>query len=402
MSEDLVKYHNNFIESIYKTDLIAKKLLIGISQKIQNIDKFGAEVEFDAKEICDLVGIGEDSRRHCLQDAVTRLMKTIITVKNPNDPDEWLKFVLLSAGEYKKGKLKVSVPVQMRPFLMELKRLFTTYTIQNIKPLKSKYSIRIYELLAQYRNCDSNKRKIDIQELRNLLGCKKKYPRFESFENRILEPAQKELKANCDIYFDYETKKTRNTITSVIFYIKHKHPKPQKPIPKPETPPASTSAPTPALSPTTDTYSPLAIELLRMFKDWHGNPDKFIEGIGDEDLIRDVMKRFPTTDKWGMVSEVAFFRGMVKDALIRKRADITRNIQGVRREYTQELFERREHYKKLNRDFKDDMIRFSEGRASGYEEQYLKGHYTYRQIDSLQIGEELIVLEDFLAWMDIY
>jgi plasmid replication initiation protein len=214
----LVKYHNNFIEAIYKTDLLCKKLLIGISHKIQRTGKYGTPVEFSASEICDLVGIERGSYRY-LESAIERLMGTIITIRSPYS-NEWIKFNMLGKSEYKMGVLKVSIPDDMKPFLTELKKRFTTYHIENIKPLKSDYSIKIYELLAQYRNTHHKIREMKLDELKKLLGCENKYKRYNNFRTKVLEICKKELKTNCDVYFEYESIKFGNSVTAIKFKIK--------------------------------------------------------------------------------------------------------------------------------------------------------------------------------------
>jgi plasmid replication initiation protein len=215
----LVKYHNNFVEAIYKIDVLCKKLLIGISHKVQKCGKYGTPVIFNASEVCDIVGIQKGSYRY-LEKCVEQLMSTVITIREP-DTNNWVKFNMIGRSEYKDGKLIVLIPNDMKPFLSELKKRFTTYHIENIKPLKSTYSIKIYELLAQYRNSKHKYRAIDLDELRKLLGCEKKYSRFDSFKSRVLEPAKHELKANCDLYFDYEVKKYGRKISGIIFSIYH-------------------------------------------------------------------------------------------------------------------------------------------------------------------------------------
>ncbi len=203
MAREIIKYHNNFIEAVYSINTIAKKLLIGISHKIQKLDKFGEEITFSPKEVCGIVGIGVESYRH-LEKAVDKLMDTRITCRNPEDDKDWLKFQLLGESSYKKGILTVTVPRGMRPYLMELDKLFTVYHIENIKPLRSEYSIRIFELLKQYENTKQKKRIFKVEELRSLLGCTTTLKRYSSFKQRVIEVARKDLKEKCDIYFEYE------------------------------------------------------------------------------------------------------------------------------------------------------------------------------------------------------
>jgi plasmid replication initiation protein len=166
----IVKWHNNFIEAVYKLNLIPKKLLIGIAYKLQKIDAFEEQIELNAKEICDTVGILPDSYR-LLETAVDCLMKTVITVKDRYDKKTFIKFQLLGESSYKNGVLKINAPKNLRLFLREINETYTKYKLENIQPLNSEYSIRIFELLKKnafrgefVETIDELKKKFDIKE----------------------------------------------------------------------------------------------------------------------------------------------------------------------------------------------------------------------------------------------
>ena len=54
------------------------------------------------------------------------------------------------------------------PYLVELEKCFTTYEIKQIANLKSRYSMRLYEFLVQFRS--TGKLRITLEELRFRLG----------------------------------------------------------------------------------------------------------------------------------------------------------------------------------------------------------------------------------------
>ena len=95
-------------------------------------------------------------------------------------------------------------------------------------PLKSSYSIRIFELLKQYEPL--KKRKIDLEELRKLVGTteidqngeiiKEDYPLYGHFKSRVIVPAQKELKQKTDIYFNFTEIKEGRKVVAIEFEIK--------------------------------------------------------------------------------------------------------------------------------------------------------------------------------------
>lgn len=76
-------------------------------------------------------------------------------------------------------------------------QFYTTYTLRNVLPMKSTYSIRLYELLKSYQK---NNRTwwFEIDQLKHLLDCEN-YKRFPDFRRYVLEPAEREINLYTDI-----------------------------------------------------------------------------------------------------------------------------------------------------------------------------------------------------------
>ena len=55
------------------------------------------------------------------------------------------------------------------PLITRLEQRFTEYDIDQVSNLQSKYAVRLYELLVQWRSTGKTPM-IDLQELRNRLG----------------------------------------------------------------------------------------------------------------------------------------------------------------------------------------------------------------------------------------
>ena len=121
----------------------------------------------------------------------------------------------------KTGEIIFEISGQLKPFLLQLKNNFTSVQLENIPKLSSGYSIRLYELLSQYKNL--GKRVFDdIDKLQQMLGST--YTKYSHFKMRILEFAKKDLAQNTNITFDYEEVKTNKKVTSLIFYVKNNKP----------------------------------------------------------------------------------------------------------------------------------------------------------------------------------
>jgi plasmid replication initiation protein len=112
----------------------------------------------------------------------------------------------------------ISFHPRMKPYLLQLNNKFTMYDVRNILKLPSAYSIRIYELLKQYENI--GKRKLKVEELKDILGIENEYPLYANFKQRVINKAQKDMKEHTDIMFTFEEIKSGRSITDIIFFIK--------------------------------------------------------------------------------------------------------------------------------------------------------------------------------------
>ena len=104
------------------------------------------------------------------------------------------------------------------PMIREQKGKFLRYKLYNTIYLKSYNQQRIYELLKQYEKAGA--RVIDLKDLRSYLSiADHEYPVWYDFSSKVLKVAQKALKENTDIYFEYEPIKKGRPVVAVKFNI---------------------------------------------------------------------------------------------------------------------------------------------------------------------------------------
>jgi plasmid replication initiation protein len=216
---NMVVYHNNYIEAFYQVDLLAKKIMIASSLKCRKSDwsKEGCEIILSSNELKELAGVKRNSLKH-LEHAVRKLAQTVVTLKDPQNPKDFIVFNYLPHGEYKEGVLKMVINSNMKSFVTNLQDNYTQYHIENIKPLKSEYSIRIFELLKKeaFKNAKS---RFLLKELRKMLGVVDKYKDYNMFKRRVLDKAKMELREHCEIYFEFKEIKIGRKVTEIEFEI---------------------------------------------------------------------------------------------------------------------------------------------------------------------------------------
>ncbi len=153
------------------------------------------------------------------------LMKKPISIRNGED---WLIVNWVSSARYvkKQGVVKFKISDELKPYLLELKKNFLTYDIKNILPIRSAYSIRMYELLkdwwsrgSRYQKSETVIKIIDILWLIKTLQVPESY-QYNDIKRRILQKSVTDLKKWTDINFRFEEIKTGHTVTHIKFLIR--------------------------------------------------------------------------------------------------------------------------------------------------------------------------------------
>lgn len=107
-----------------------------------------------------------------------------------------------------------------RQHIYNLTRNFTIYEIKNLSNL-GKYSIRLYELLAQWRSV--GKAEYDLEDFRLKLGVEpNEYRLMANFKMRVLDFAVAEINEHTDFNVTYEQIKRGRSITGFLFDFKEK------------------------------------------------------------------------------------------------------------------------------------------------------------------------------------
>lgn len=216
-SNNLVTKSNMLIEANYKLGVVEQKIILCLASNIQPTDSDFKTYTLTIREFHRLLDLKGSPKYTELRQITKEMMQKVFEVRIENKVIQvaWLSYVAYNETE---GTIDVRFDPFLRPYLLQLKREFTSYRLENIVKLKSSYSIRIYELLKQYEKLQE--RTFHLSDLRKLLGAEDIYPAYGNFKQRVLVPAQKELNKKTDISFEIEEIKIGRRVEKVKFIIK--------------------------------------------------------------------------------------------------------------------------------------------------------------------------------------
>lgn len=213
-SNDLVKAKLGW------TTIEHRIILTMISQLRKEDSKFDYQ-KVRLKEIIDRSGSKSNDLYSRAEEICDKLLDQKIKIREETENGErrYEGYNLMSACKYVEGSgaIRAKFNPDMRPFLLELKRRFTMYRLQFVMRLSSPYAIRLYEIIKMRQ--DLRFVHMTVEELRETLSVEHKYGRFTDLKKHILEPARKEIKEKCDVYFTYRVQRDGRTPVGINFMI---------------------------------------------------------------------------------------------------------------------------------------------------------------------------------------
>lgn len=158
--------------------------------------------------------IADDAHRKDAKAALVNLRHRDITIED--EIGNWLNVGFINWAKYdaKNKVFLVEVSSEIMPYLVDLARKYTVYSLTVAITLKSKWSQRFYELCCQYKNNLKNGTpsfRKNIAQLRKMFVLEDKYPKLPDFKKYVIDKAQNELKESyeagvSELWFEYSQK----------------------------------------------------------------------------------------------------------------------------------------------------------------------------------------------------
>lgn len=217
------------------TLLETKLIRLAISQVLQDDTDFKTYT-CSVPELARFLGLSKNNVYRDIQDISMSLMKKSIFIKSkePNKRGKynfemfhWVDYV-----RYEDGIITFRLSENLKPYLIGLDELFTKYGYGAVIELPTTYSIRLFELLATYRNMPYKERfktnytEIPIEHnefiftmdyLREYFNCNDKYDNSADFVSNVIDKAVKAICKKTFMRVSYRKVKEGKFIKYIVF-----------------------------------------------------------------------------------------------------------------------------------------------------------------------------------------
>lgn len=222
--KDVILLQSNVLtESRYNFSKIEKNCLYKIIEKVRwdyiehpnsdTIEGYHDMIVYLEPKV--LEDITNKAHRKDAHDALVNLRKRDVEIHW--EDGSWMNCGFINWCEYdaKNQVYKVEVSSRIMPYLVDLAKCYTSYSLTVAIALKSTYSQRFYELCCQYKNNIETDGFAGFhktqQQIREMFCLEDKYKDNQDFNRYVVNKAQKELQdafaaGQCDLYFNVNIK----------------------------------------------------------------------------------------------------------------------------------------------------------------------------------------------------
>ena len=213
----------------YNLSVSEQRLLLFLIAKISPYDTELPEITFTISDFFRVIGVQYNGVNYIECKSIIQGLadKSFwITEGNHSRLCRWIADADVEHG----GTITIKLHQKLEPYLLNLRKNFTSYELAYTLQFKSKYSTRLYEFCKsiKFNNLqESYTYKITPDELRDRLGVLHRndkgeitgndYPRYANFKQRVLTPAMSEINEQTDLTLELaEETKGRKVIMLVL------------------------------------------------------------------------------------------------------------------------------------------------------------------------------------------
>ncbi|WP_404327001.1 replication initiation protein (plasmid) [Cobetia sp. UIB-001] len=214
---------NALVQASYRMSMMEQRIMLACTSQVRRDQPITDEVMYSvyAKDLAEVTGSTSKSAYEQLSKAALKLKRREVWLtERPNGDGvhpETLVTGWVQTIRYKKneGRVDIRFNKDILPYLTQITEQFTYYSLKDVAGMTSIYAVRLFELLAQWRNVGI--REINVAWLRDILQMEGKYASIKDFKKWVIDPSVDQINKHSPMQVTWEQKKTGRRITHFIF-----------------------------------------------------------------------------------------------------------------------------------------------------------------------------------------
>ena len=223
-----VRKSNELIQkSRFNLTLQQQKIILFLISQISPFDDEFKSYSFDILEFCKICGIDVKGGKSYadLKENIKAIADKSMWITMPDNENKEILFRWIEEPTIEKysGIIELKLNKALKPYLLQLRENYTQYDIVFTLLFKSKYSIRLYELIKSIHFDERNTyiTEINLDKLKVLMGAET-YKTYQDFKRFALMPAIDEINNTSDKSISYIPIKKGRKVVSIRLTIETK------------------------------------------------------------------------------------------------------------------------------------------------------------------------------------
>ena len=220
---------NALINASYNLELVEQRIVLQAIVKARETETgfdTATPLSIHASEYEKQFGVTKDAAYKALKDAVLSLFERQFTFTELEKgklkvvKSRWVSQI---AYVDKSAEVQIIFSPAVASMCSRLERHFTSYDLEQVAQLTSKYAVRLYELVIAWKAVGKTPI-FKLQDFREKIGLldENEYKDMCTFKKYVLELAVKQINEHTDIKLDYEQHKAGRKIDGFSFKFKQK------------------------------------------------------------------------------------------------------------------------------------------------------------------------------------
>lgn len=209
----------------FDLSLQQQKIILFLISQISPYDDNFKLYEFNIIDFCKVCGIDYTSGKNYedLKAQIKNIADKSMWIKKEDNTETLVRWIEKPTIKEKSGIIQIKLDEDLKPYLIQLRENFTQYDIIYTLCFKSKYSIRLYELIKSihYQELYEYSKDFTLDEIKTLLGAES-YKTYQHFKDRVLIPSITEINNTSDKDISYTPIKKGKAVIGIRLEIKTK------------------------------------------------------------------------------------------------------------------------------------------------------------------------------------